>query len=104
MHHSQLDRIEARIKRMEQRLENLCNLTRATLSEVLCMPLNFDTLVQKVTELQTVNQSAIELLSQLSAEIRATAPTQEAIDALADQIDANKVEMAAAVTANTPAT
>jgi DNA repair exonuclease SbcCD ATPase subunit len=102
MHETQLDRIEGRLKRIEQQIQNLSALTRATLSEVLNMAINFDTLTAKVSELETVNQSAIELLGQLATIIRSTQPTQEAINALADRLDADKQELASAVTANTP--
>lgn len=103
MHQVQLDRIEGLIGRLVQELRSLSTLMRATLSEVLNMAINFDVLTEKVTELQTVGQSAIELLGQLSTIIRDTQPTQEAITALADRLDASKQELAAAVVANTPA-
>jgi hypothetical protein len=104
MQQDQLDRIEGTINRLLQTVTSLPVLVRTTLSEVLNMAISFDALTQKVTELETAQQSAIQLLGDLSTIIRNTEPTTAAINALADRLDADKTELAAAVVANTPAT
>lgn len=104
MHQEQLNRIEGSIERLTQAVSSLAALIRSTRNEVITMSVSFDTLTQKVTELETAQQSAVQLLGDLSTIIRNTQPTQEAINALADRLDADKVEIAAAVVANTPAT
>lgn len=50
----------------------------------------------------TVNQSAITLLGNLSDELRKVANDPAAVNALADQLDANQKALADAVVANTP--
>lgn len=104
MHQDQLNRIEGSIERLTQAVSALTALTRSTRNEVLTMAISFDAVVTKVTELETAQQSAIQLLGDLSTIIRNTQPTQEALNALADRLDADKTELAAAVVANTPAT
>jgi len=104
MHQDQLNRIEGSLGRLVQDVRNLTALIRATLSEVLTMAISFDSVLTKVTELETAQQSSIALLGELSTIIRNTQPTQEALNALADRLDSDKVELAAAVVANTPST
>lgn len=50
----------------------------------------------------TVTQSAITLLNSLAQMVRDTAGDPAAVNALADQIDANSTSLADAVSANTP--
>ena len=77
--------------------------------EIAHMTVNLDALTQAVTDEETVEASAIALLTGLAAQVAAlktasTDPaTQAAIDALAAKILADKQAMADAVTANTPA-
>lgn len=104
MHQDQLNRIEGAVERLTQAVSALTALTRSTRNEVLTMAISFDALIAKVTDLETAQQSAVQLLGDLSTIIRNTQPTQEAINALADRLDHDKVEIAAAVVANTPAT
>jgi hypothetical protein len=99
---TQLDRIEGRLARIEQLLSNVTALQRATLSEIFTMASNVDTVIAKVTELETVNDSAIALLGQLAQLIRDNSTDQTALLALADRIDQDKTKMADAVVANTP--
>lgn len=66
------------------------------------MATNLDTVIAKVTELETVNDSAITLLGQLAQMIRDNSTDQTALLALADRIDTDKTKMADAVVANTP--
>lgn len=99
--HTQLDRIEGRLARIELDIHNLIALTRATLSETITMASKFDGLNDKITELETVQESAVALLGTLAQEIRDAAGDPAAIQALADRIDADKTKLAAAVEANT---
>ena len=57
----------------------------------------------EVTALADVDKSAIALISGLAAQVKNLQPTQEAIDALANSIESEKENLAAAVVANTPA-
>lgn len=57
----------------------------------------------EVTENGSAIDSAVTLLGNLSAQIRATAGNREKALALADTLDQNSNRLAAAVTANTPA-
>ncbi len=66
------------------------------------MSAQLDTLKANVTELTSVNQSAIALLNGLSAQIAALKDDPIALQQLADDIKADSTAMAAAVTANTP--
>lgn len=54
-----------------------------------------------VVGLTTVTASAVALLTNLAQEIRENAEDPEALDVLADDIDSNVAQLAAAVTANT---
>lgn len=99
---TQLDRIEARQARIEQKIDTIIALARAQLSEEFLMATNLDTLTARVTELETVDESAIALIKGLADEIRSTAPDRAALDALADRIGSASTALAAAVTANTP--
>jgi len=60
-------------------------------------------LTAEVAESGTVVDSAVTLLGQLSQLIRDNATDPVALNALADQLDAQQTALAAAVVANTPA-
>lgn len=62
-----------------------------------------DNLTAKVEAQTTVIDSAATLLATLAQEIRDNAGDEEALNALADRVDANTAELAEAVQANTPA-
>lgn len=97
-----LAKMEARLGRVEQRLTAVHALQRATLSEIFTMTPTMESVLAKVTELETTNDSAIELLGQLAQMIRDGAADQSAMLALADRIDADKSKMANAIVSNTP--
>jgi hypothetical protein len=79
------------------------------LEGVQTMAVDLTNLKQAVTDMTTVEKSAVTLISGLSAQITALAAetedeqTQADLQALADQLEADKAELAAAITANTPA-
>lgn len=100
---TQLDRIERAVTRLAQRVDLLLSLARAQLAEQADMAVSLDDITQHVTEIESVDQSAIELLKKLADKVGSLEPTQEAIDALAARIRTSAEALAAAVTANTPA-
>jgi len=65
--------------------------------------MTLDELKAKVDAEGTVEQSAITLLQGLSAQLTAAKNDPAQIQAIADEIDANSASLAAAVSANTPA-
>jgi hypothetical protein len=62
-----------------------------------------DTLTADVTTNTSVEQSAVTLIGNLAAQIKAAGTDPVALKALTDQLEANDAALAAAVTANTPA-
>jgi len=71
------------------------------------MAVDLTILKQAVTDMTTVEKSAVTLIGGLAAQINALAQ-QDTVDpsdlqALADQLEADKADLAAAITANTPA-
>lgn len=62
-----------------------------------------DDLKTQVEETTTVEQSAVELLTGLSAQIEALKTDPAALQDLANQLKTKSTELAAAVAANTPA-
>jgi len=60
-------------------------------------------LTDKVTETETVEESAIVLIQGLSAAIKAAGTDPVALQALTDRLDTEDQKLGAAVTANTPA-
>jgi hypothetical protein len=63
-------------------------------------------LTQEVSDLTAVDESVLILIDGLATQIRDAASINDtdALNALADKLDAEKSKLAAAVTANTPAT
>lgn len=62
-----------------------------------------DALTAAVTNENTVIDSAITLLTEISAQLSAAATDPAAVQALADEINAKAQTLADAITANTPA-
>jgi chromosome segregation ATPase len=67
------------------------------------MSAEVDHIKASVQQLTDVNHSAITLLGDLSARVRALQSDPAALTALADEIDQRKTELVQAVLANTPA-
>lgn len=70
------------------------------------MSQELDHLTKAVTELKTVTQSAEALLTGISTQLRdalSSSNPSATIAQIADDIDADKAQLAAAVAANTPA-
>lgn len=95
------------LARIEQTQADQGRLLARILQKENAMSLDLTALTAKVSAQETVEQSAITLLQELNAAVKAlptTDPaTQAAIDALATRIDAGTQGLAAAVVANTPA-
>ena len=89
--------------RIRWRLDYLIRLTTRLIYQGGFTMALLDALTEKVTKLETVEESAIALLNELSALIRANATDPAALKALADRIDSDATKLADAVTANTPA-
>lgn len=97
-----LSDIMARLVRVEQKVDNITALARAQLSEQFTMATSLDGIQAQVTNIESVDQSAVTLIEQLADLVRSTQPTQEAIDALANRLQASASALATAITANTP--
>lgn len=90
-------------KRDEDVLHNVYTLTQSIHTKINEMTPELQRLTDEVTEMKTVNQSAISLLQNLSQLIRDRANDPVALNALADSMDSETKALADAVTANTPA-
>lgn len=66
------------------------------------MSAGLDRLKEEVAENSTLIGSVTTLLNSLSQQIRDNAEDPEALNALADELDAQNASLAAAVEANTP--
>jgi DNA repair ATPase RecN len=84
-------------------LHNIFTLTQSIHSKLNEMTPELQRLTDEITEMKTVNQSAIALLQNLSQLIRDNANDPAALTALADELDSENKKLADAVTANTPA-
>jgi ABC-type molybdenum transport system ATPase subunit/photorepair protein PhrA len=87
-------------------LKNLVLIVRLFMNikkEIRIMSQQMQNLTREVEENTTVVSSAIALIEGLAEEIRANATDQEALQALADRLDASGQSLADAVAANTRA-
>lgn len=90
--------------------DQIAAMTRAILTQGGGLAMTLDDIKAKVDAENTVIDSAVALLGGLSAkitelagEVAAAGQDPAKLQALADEIDAKSAELAAAVTANTPA-
>lgn len=86
-----------------QKLDHVHELLHHLTERIITLSAETDRLTASVAALTTVEQSAVTLLGQLSQLIRDNAQDPAALNALADSIDDDKNDLAAAVSANTPA-
>ncbi len=91
------------LDRIERDLSEIKSLLAGLKAQGVAMSKELDSLTDKVTETVTVEQSAIELLNGLSGQIAALKTDPAALQALSDSLAAKSSELAAAITANTPA-
>jgi uncharacterized coiled-coil protein SlyX len=99
----ELDLFVARQAEILQGIRSLSQGITALQLQGASMSAELDRLSAEVSENATVTGSAIALLNNLSAQIRALANDPVALAALADSLDANSNALAEAVTLNTPA-
>ena len=85
------------LQKMDQKLEQILANQKTIMADL-------STLQAAVANEDSVVASAITLIQGLAQQVAALTPTQSAIDALAADIQAKSTALAAAVTANTPAT
>ena len=79
-------------------------LLLASLTEgILNMSAALDRITAEVSESRTATDSALALIAGLVTQIRDNANDPAALTALADSLDAQQADLAAAVTENTPA-
>jgi hypothetical protein len=67
------------------------------------MAADLSQLTQRVTDIETVSESVLELVAGLKAELDAAGTDQVALTALSDRLGVEAGRLADAVTANTPA-
>jgi peptidoglycan hydrolase CwlO-like protein len=85
----QLDRIEQKVNQLLKGQQKMAG--------------ELDTLTASVSNATTVEQSAIDLINGLAAQIASLKNDPAALQALSDSLNAKSADLAAAVTANTPA-
>lgn len=78
-------------------------LLEQILEETQAMSDAVNRLQADITNLTSINQSAIALITGLAQQVRDNATDPAALNALADQLEASSSELASAVTANTTA-
>jgi len=91
--------LDAMNSKLDQLLAQSASLTKG----MSVMSAELDDLTQKVAETKSVEDSAILLLNDLSARLAGITTDPVAIRALSAELSAKSSELAAAITANTPA-
>ncbi len=99
-HHDELNR---KLDEVLKRLDHLHELSHVQTERILEMSAATERLTASVAALTSAEQSAVALLGQLSQLIRDNAEDPAALNKLADDIDSDTADIAAAVVANTPA-
>lgn len=96
---------EIRDRELEQRLSEICAALIALHVKVSKMSKAMDDVLAVVSQMETVEQSAIALLQTIKAELDAAISTsdQDALIALSQRLGNDTAALAAAVAANTPA-
>jgi hypothetical protein len=94
--YTRLGRVLDALDLILQRLDRLTRQGERTMADL-------SALTTEVSENNDAIQSAQALLGRLADELRAAATDQDAVNALADQLDSQTSALAAAVVANTPA-
>lgn len=88
---------------LESKVDQALSLLNQIVQKENVMSTELDNLTQKVNDTITVEESAIQLIEGLATQLKAIANDPAAINALADQLSAERDALAAAVAANTPA-
>mgnify|MGYP001604593384 CR=1 FL=1 len=87
---------------LERKLDIVLEYLQLIFEKVKSMSAELDRVKASVTALTTVITSAETLLGQLAELVRANATNPVELNKIADELDARKGELAAAVAANTP--
>jgi outer membrane murein-binding lipoprotein Lpp len=93
---------EAKIDQLLALVSELNERVSLLQQQVQAMTPELQRLQTEVSEMKTVNQSAIALIGGLADQIRALKDDPAALASLADELDASTNALAAAVQANTP--
>lgn len=90
---------------LKRRLDRIIALLSIIAKEGLMEMANLDDIKNEIAAEKTVIDSAVKLIGGLSAQLKAAVAANDmtALQAIIDGMEANKAELAAAVTANTPA-
>lgn len=87
----------------DAKLDDILTRLTALQAQGVLVANELQALTDRVTETETVEQSAIELLTNLSAQIASLKDDPVQLQALADRLAAKRQELADAIVANTPA-
>jgi hypothetical protein len=88
-----------------RKLDQIIATLKPLLRGYIAMSEELDTLVERVSSIETVGDSAIVLLNELKGKLDEAIATDDkaALQALSDRLGAQTQELADAITANTPA-
>lgn len=100
---STVHEIERKLDQIIRKQDEMFALLLRNYSRSLIIMADLTNLEAKVQAATDVEQSAIVLLQQLSADLKAAATDPVKVQALADALDARTHALAAAIVANTPA-
>lgn len=100
---STVHEIERKLDQIIRKQDEMFALLSRNYSRSLTIMADLTALQAKVQAATDVEQSAILLLQQLSADLKAAATDPAKVQALADELDAKTQALAAAIVANTPA-
>jgi len=98
-----LREISRRLGRIEEKLDAGLELLAQVQTEGAAIMTDLSALTDEVSQNGDAVASAVTLLGSLSQQIRELSTDPAALQALADQLDANTQQLADAVVANTPA-
>lgn len=98
-----LREISRRLARIEQRLDEQLETLVQVQTEGAAIMTDLSVITEEVAQNGDAIGSAVALLGNLSQQIRDLSTDPAALQALADQLDANTQQLAEAVVANTPA-
>jgi|SRR6185437_12627305 len=108
-HHIITDAVDKKLDNIQTSLDNLTKLVQREAIQMAAIDDKIAALQQKVNDEGDVITSSETLLGNLSQMLKdalaggVSQATLDAVDAIANQVDAKKSELAAAVAANTPA-
>lgn len=95
--------VQSGIEKLDRKLEHEHELLHNIKERLEAMSTELDRLTTEVAEIKTVTKSAAALLRRLATIIRDNANNPAALTALADELNAEEQDLAAAVVESTPA-